>query len=107
MAKEAIQDILQAEEKARQIVQEGREKVAVMRDQWAEELLQEEQRIRSEADNDIKTFQEKTRAEALKEVQPQLDQAKEQAEKWRSLPDSALEPAVKKIIEEVMNYGNR
>lgn len=107
MAKEAIQDILQAEEKARQIVQEGREKVASMRDQWVEELVQEEQRIRSEADNDIKTFQENTRAEALKEVQPQLDEAKKKAEKWRSLPDSALEPAVKEIIKEVMNYGNR
>ena len=107
MAKEAIQEVLQAEDRAKEIINQARETARKIGGDLAEENLETEKRIRQEAKDKAQAFYEAVEKEARKEAEPMLAKAREEAEAWKGLLDQDLKKAVDRIKEEVVNYGNR
>lgn len=107
MAKEAIQEVLQAEDKAKEIINRARETARKIAGDLAEENQAEEKRIRQEAKDKAQAFSDAVEAQAKKEAEPMLAKANEEAKAWKSLQERDLKKAVDRIKEEVVNYGNR
>lgn len=107
MAKEAIQEILQAEEDARLTIQNAKEQAkqnladgrAALKAEAANLVAQ----AREKADAVRKDAEERVRAQ----MQGPLDAAMQKAEALRNQPDSELMPIANRIVEEVLHYGNR
>lgn len=107
MAKEAIQEVLQAEDRAKEIINQARETARKMVQELAEENQAEENKIRQEAKDKADAFCRSVEEEANRDVEPKLTIANEEAESWKNLRDRDLKKAVDRIKEEVVNYGNR
>lgn len=107
MAKEAIQEVLQAEDRAKEIINQARETARKIGGDLVEENLETEKRIRQEAKDKAQAFYEAVEEEARKEAEPMLAKAGKEAEAWKGLRDRDLKKAVDRIKEEVVNYGNR
>lgn len=106
MAKEAIQSILDAENKAKTAIQEAKEKADKLIVDGNEVLAMNRKKLISDAENKAKEIRKNAELEAREYMQPILDKAEKEAEELRNIDASILEPAVSEIVKEVMLYGN-
>lgn len=107
MAKEALAEILQSEEKASQIIKDAKEASKTYlkeeEDQLAKELEAKVARVQEE----IRQAEEKIRQQAQAQAQSKLDQAKQKAEQIGHTSRETMEVLADKLVDEVLQHGDR
>lgn len=103
MAKEAIEAVKAAEEKAKALLQEANQ-AAKDSKREAEVLAEKKFReILGEAEAKAKELKEKALLEGEAAAKPVIQKGKEETRKFYSLTDEDLEPAVNIIIERIVS----
>ncbi|MCI6156800.1 MAG: hypothetical protein MR660_01675 [Peptoniphilaceae bacterium] len=107
MAKEAIRDILAAEEQARKRIQDAKEQGKSLMEEQKQRLETQKKQRLAQIHKENEEFLQKAEAEERRAVDPLLKEAEKKAESYRQLSDEALSAAAQRVINEVLNYGNR
>ncbi|MGE9994909.1 hypothetical protein ACQRBK_07740 [Peptoniphilaceae bacterium SGI.137] len=107
MAKEAIRDILAAEEQARKRIQDAKEQGKSLMEEQKQRLETQKKQRLAQIHKENEEFLQKAEAEERRAVDPLLKEAEKKAESYRQLSDEALSAAAQRVIDEVLNYGNR
>lgn len=107
MAKEAIRDILAAEEQARKRIQDAKEQGKSLMEEQKQRLETQKKQRLAKIHKENEEFLQKAETEERRAVDPLLKEAEKKAESYRQLSDEALSAAAQRVINEVLNYGNR
>ncbi|MDD6906256.1 MAG: hypothetical protein SOW48_01280 [Peptoniphilaceae bacterium] len=107
MAKEAIRDILAAEEQARKRIQDAKEQGKSLMEEQKQRLETQKKQRLALIHKENEEFLQKAEAEERRAADPLLKEAEKKAESYRQLSDEALSAAAQRVIDEVLNYGNR
>lgn len=106
MAREAIHSILEAEEKAKQILQQARDERSKILVQGQEKAEEEKRRIEQEALEEASRVRLQVEEKTKQEMEETRADANRQAKELDQIPDEDLQEAVSRIVEEVKKYGN-
>jgi len=108
MAKEALEKVRQAEEKAREITKEASQKARDIRREAEARADERYKEIMNMAANETEVLREKARLEGEQEAKPILENGKVKAEELSALDGKVLEDAVNIILERIVKAdGNR
>ena len=108
MAKEALEKVRQAEEKAREITKEASQKSRDIRRDAEARADERYKEIMNMAARETEALREKARLEGEQEAKPILESGKAKAGELSALDDKVLEDAVNIILERIVKAdGNR
>jgi vacuolar-type H+-ATPase subunit H len=107
MAKEAIQAVRDAENRAHQLIEEAKEKGEQEIQEKTEFAEREYKRIRKEAMDQVELWKREATEKGESLAAPKLAEAQEQAQRYLNLTEEDLKKAVELVVERVTHYGDR
>ncbi|HHX37523.1 MAG TPA: ATP synthase F0 subunit B [Clostridiaceae bacterium] len=107
MAKEALEAVLSAEEKARQIVRQARETAAQTIEDARTDAETKKAELISAAEAEARSMDEAAQQAGSEDGRANLEQSQALAANYEMVADSDLSPIVDIVVEKVVQYGNR
>ncbi len=107
MAKEAIDAVIRAEQNADRAVAEARLQASKIKEKATLSAKEHKEQVAEEITLQAERMRKKAEDEARATAAPKLAEAERLAGFLENLSDQDLEPAVRHIVDKVVNYGDR